>query len=280
MMPDHTIIRTYHDQSNPFAQISRRALQNKDLSWEARGVLSYLLSKPGDWETRFTDLVRQGPGQATRMRRILKELQTAGYVVRKRYHDKAGHWQWETLVYENPEDAASASADAPYAGLPHMVNPHVGEPHTVNLNIYKQENRTNKDLTNKEGTDHPSGTDAPDGVGSAFEIIWNKYPRRNGKRLDKVKALAAYGRMSASDRAALPAAIEHYAASGQIPRDMCRFLRNDYWREWLTPATTGDIGHGYTYEDPAAITAEINRIIAQKHVPGDGAQSIADRRRA
>jgi hypothetical protein len=137
--------------------------------------------------------------------------------------------------------------------------------------------------TNTETThDHPSGTTAPDGASednATFNAIWETYPRRNGKRLDKQRAITAYNRMSKSDRAALPLAIANYAASGQIPRDMCRFLARDYWREWLTPAI-GDPDHGqYTYEDPSALTAEINRIIAAEHVPGDGAQSTTNRRR-
>jgi hypothetical protein len=90
--------------------------------------------------------------------------------------------------------------------------------------------------TQLEEYDHPSGTNAPDGA-SEFETVWTSYPKRNGKRLEKQRAIAAYNRMSKSDRAALPAAIANYAASDQIPRDMFRFLARDYWREWLTPAS-------------------------------------------
>ena len=87
---------------------------------------------------------------------------------------------------------------------------------------------------------HPSSVSTLDGASAdnaGFDQCWHAYPKRNGKRLEKQRALSAYNRLSQADRAALPAAIANYSASDQIPRDMFRFLARDYWREWLTPAS-------------------------------------------
>jgi hypothetical protein len=251
MAKDNTIIRTYHDTNNPFAQISRAALQNRDLSWEARGVLGYLLSKPVDWEIHFWDLVNQGPGARDRMRRILNELQTAGHVARQHYNDPVtGKWVWITHVYENPADVDRLQqASSPSTPFPATVKPATVKPSTVNTSIYIEESNTNKEYTNKEQTHHPSRVSTRDGASADnadFDQCWHAYPKRNGKRLEKQRALTAYNRMSQADRAALPAAITNYSASDQIPRDMFRFLARDYWREWLTPATPGTNGRGNT----------------------------------
>ena len=130
MARDNTIIRTYHDTNNPFAQISRAVLQNRDLSWEARGVLAYLLSKPADWEIHFWDLVNQGPGARDRMRRILTELQTAGHVTRQHYNDPVtGKWVWITHIYENPADVERLQqASSPSTPFPATVKPATVKP--------------------------------------------------------------------------------------------------------------------------------------------------------
>lgn len=246
MPKDPNIIRTYHDQRNPFAQIDRRILQNKDLSWEARGVLGYLLSKPGDWEIRFWDLVNQGPGKRDRMRRILTELQTAGHVTRQHYNDPVtGQWIWVTHIYENPADAERdplQQASSPSPAFPSTAKPSTAKPSTANPSIYIQESHTNKENTNKENTPIPSRASARDGArtDSEFNAVWQTYPPRNGKRLEKQRAYAAWSRMSKDDRELLPAAIANYTASEQIPRDMFRFLARNYWREWLTPASNAN----------------------------------------
>lgn len=96
------IIRVSKGKDNPFVMINKLTLTDSELTWEARGVLAYLLSKPDDWQVRVWDLVKQGPGGRQRMQRILKELETAGYMERRRLRNGNGTFYWETLVYERP----------------------------------------------------------------------------------------------------------------------------------------------------------------------------------
>lgn len=35
-------------------------------------------------------------------------------------------------------------------------------------------------------------------------------------------------------------AVKNYAASDTLPKDPVRFIRKDYWREWLEPETKSD----------------------------------------
>jgi DnaD/phage-associated family protein len=73
------------------------------LSWEARGVMGYLLSKPDDWQTRMADLINKGPAKMKAIRRILAELRAAGYMSRERVTISHGHFAWITTIYESPE---------------------------------------------------------------------------------------------------------------------------------------------------------------------------------
>jgi hypothetical protein len=86
-----------------YAVISNEPLNNKDLTWEARGIMAYLLSKPDGWECRNYDLVNQGPASEHVIRRVIKELQEAGYIHRYRKSYGRGKIEWVTEIYETPE---------------------------------------------------------------------------------------------------------------------------------------------------------------------------------
>lgn len=154
-----SIIRV-HKTRGEFSVIPRAAVNDKELSWEARGLLVYLLDKPDDWQIRFNDLVRQSPAQGDKTRRILRELEGAGYVRRSRFNRADGTFGWESEVYESPQPAPETTAVQPYAGLPYMVEPHMAEPSMVNRHIYQEELRTNTDSNNNEESDDDDGKPA------------------------------------------------------------------------------------------------------------------------
>lgn len=72
------------------------------LSWEARGLMGYLLSKPDDWQVRLFDLVRRGPAGEHKIRRMLRELEAAGYMRRKRIRRVDGTFGWAVHIFEDP----------------------------------------------------------------------------------------------------------------------------------------------------------------------------------
>jgi len=94
------IIRVAKD--GDYAVINNTPLNDDRLSWEARGVLAYLLTKPNDWVIRNHDLEKKGKIGGCKLSRILSELKTAGYLTRTRYKKSDGTFQWETIIYEKP----------------------------------------------------------------------------------------------------------------------------------------------------------------------------------
>lgn len=96
------IIRVAHNRANPYTMVNRAGAEDPALSWEARGVLFYLLCKPDGWQVRFGDLLRKGNARRFMLRRILKELETAGYLVREQTRAADGRWEWLSTVYEAP----------------------------------------------------------------------------------------------------------------------------------------------------------------------------------
>jgi hypothetical protein len=120
-----SIIRVKKERE--YVSIANAILQNKDLSWEARGVMGYLLSKPDGWECRNYDLVKQGPAGKHVIQRVMKELRAAGYI--HRYQKSDGHKiEWITEIYETPElNTTSRNTDIPPAEEPTDGSSEVGE---------------------------------------------------------------------------------------------------------------------------------------------------------
>lgn len=103
-----SIRRGPHKDRN-FTVLDNAVLNDRRLSYRARGLLTYLLSKPVDWQTNAQDLSRQSPGEGRdAVRTALAELETVGYLVRRKYRDeKTQQWRSEWTVYEEPQRDSS-----------------------------------------------------------------------------------------------------------------------------------------------------------------------------
>lgn len=128
---------------NPFVQVDKGAVNDERLSWKARGMLVYLLSKPDDWTVRVTDLVRRAPDGEAAVRSGLQELQDAGYITVRQDRKPDGTWApTEYTVYEHPQAAQDPQPEnhQPLCGFPLAVEP-VAENRPI----------TNNDSTNTKG---------------------------------------------------------------------------------------------------------------------------------
>lgn len=102
---DTGIIRRVRKE-RAFAQISNELINNEQLSYKALGILTYILSKPDDWEVYNSDLIREGIDGKESIRTGLLELKEKKYIQRYRvFNKKTGSvHHWETLVSETPFD--------------------------------------------------------------------------------------------------------------------------------------------------------------------------------
>ena len=102
-----------------FAQISNELINNRELSYKALGILTYILSKPDDWQVYMSDLVREGVEGEKSVRNGLNELIEKNYVQRYRVYNKdtGKVHHWETLVSEVPfpEEELISSVKETYA---------------------------------------------------------------------------------------------------------------------------------------------------------------------
>lgn len=96
-----TIFRT-NKPSNPYAQIDKAMLEAPGLSFKAKGILAYLLSRPDGWETNLTDLKNHSTDKETALRTGIKELLQAKYLKRIQIRENGKIVKWLYEVYESP----------------------------------------------------------------------------------------------------------------------------------------------------------------------------------
>ena len=104
-----------------FVVLYRDAAQDTRLSLESRGLFALMLSLPEDWEYTVSGLaVKAGCGRE-KVRRLLKELQTVGYLIREQSHGEHGKFGGNVYVLqdeapplpENPSNGDSQKEPLP-----------------------------------------------------------------------------------------------------------------------------------------------------------------------
>src|SRR5688500_16675563 len=97
-----TIFRVEKNADNPFVMIDRRPIENPKLSWKAKGILAYLLSRPDNWIVRLGDLVKRSPDGAFAVRGAIKELRDVGHISYQIEREGGHIKQWLLVVHEIP----------------------------------------------------------------------------------------------------------------------------------------------------------------------------------
>lgn len=109
-----------------FTIVSNVALEDPRLSFQAKGLLVYLLSKPDGWSVSREHLATVGPNGISSVRAILTELEQCGYLTRTRKAGEHGHFAWESIIHEHC---------VPSAEKPPMVKPPMEKPPVVNRRL-------------------------------------------------------------------------------------------------------------------------------------------------
>jgi len=86
-----------------FTILSNAVINDERLSFRARGVLIWLLSKPDDWRTRSDAIAGQSPKEGRdAIRSALRELAEFGYLIREKIQNERGQWITIQTIYEEP----------------------------------------------------------------------------------------------------------------------------------------------------------------------------------
>ncbi len=167
----------------PFFQMEKQSINDSQLSYKARGILAYLISKPDDWEINVTELERSSEKDGRdSVRSGLKELEQARYLMKERVQDKeTGHFKgWEYVLYETPQP----KTDFPNSGKPTSGYPNSENPTQLIMSL------TNNDLTNIDYYDkgQPANKSADNFSEEIKPKIYSMYRKVFSKDMNQINA--------------------------------------------------------------------------------------------
>ena len=91
------------EKSRNYTVMSNYHLRDKNLSYKAKGLLSFMLSLPEDWDYSINGLVSISKEGVKAIRNILQELQRYRYLVIEKKQNEVGQFEYEYLIYEQPD---------------------------------------------------------------------------------------------------------------------------------------------------------------------------------
>ena len=139
-----SIIRAKRTQN--FTIINNKVYERHVLSWQAMGMLGYLLSKPDDWRVVVPELVNVTKDTKKQTGRegvynILKELEEKGYLTRKKNKDGTV----DSFIFDEPKTVGLESAQ-PNEARPNEARPNEAQPDVL-ISTERQQELNNKNNT-------------------------------------------------------------------------------------------------------------------------------------
>lgn len=191
-MNEKSIIRVEKNKDNPYVMIDNRIFTDERISWEAKGLLGYLISRPDDWTVMVGDLVNRSTNGRDAVYNMIRELRIYGYVTREDERNEKGKIErvnyrvhetscgMDMELYQEEQErkqkarekrAAKKRVHGPLpenqetdknASYPLPEKPYTVKPDTENTYITNTDS-TNTDLTNnlKHDHDHDMGGNVP-----------------------------------------------------------------------------------------------------------------------
>ena len=171
------------ERTRDYTVMSNHHLRNEKLSLKAKGLLSMMLSLPENWNYTTRGLAAICKEGVDAIGGALRELETAGYIVRHQLRDRQGRISdTEYVIYEQPQpkkpDTPSPDTDAPDTENPYMEKPDTEKPAELNI----EKSNTQKSIT------HGSSTDSI----PFREKTADKPPERKGRDAMSVTEIESY----------------------------------------------------------------------------------------
>ena len=138
---DYTVMSNYH-------------LKDKGLTLKSKGLLSMILSLPEEWNYTTRGLASICKEGVDAIGSALKELETAGYIVRRQLRGANGRiTDTEYIIYEQPQpkklDMLPSDVVSPDTENPDTVKPDTEKPAELNI----EKSNTEKTITYGSSTD-------------------------------------------------------------------------------------------------------------------------------
>jgi len=162
------------ERTRDYTVMCNHHLKDSGLSLKAKGLLSMMLSLPDEWNYSTRGLAAICKEGVDAIGKALKELEQAGYIVRRQLRGADGRiCDTEYTIYEQPRppDTALPDTENPYLDIPDMEKPDTDNPAQLNTkkSNTKQSN-TNLSSTHSFFPSAPEPDGLTDGLDKKAEI--------------------------------------------------------------------------------------------------------------
>jgi len=97
-------------RTNPYVMIDKTSLEDARLSFRAKGILAYLLSRPDNWSPNRDQLAAISKEGRDAVAAALRELTKFGYFERRRERCEDGTFAYIGVIYEVPRSTADGES--------------------------------------------------------------------------------------------------------------------------------------------------------------------------
>ena len=233
-----TIFRVEKDANNPFVMIDKNVFEDTSLSFKAKGILGYLLSRPNDWTLIIADIQKRSTDGKDSVKNGIDELIERGYIVKTEQPRQAGKFATcDYVVYEKPMNTGVNRCGKTVAAKPSRLNRN-GKTATTNTNNTKKENTNTLSVP--------------------FDDFWNLYDKKRG---DKDKIEKKWQSLKDSEREAIMNHLPLYKKSQpnkKYRKDPSTYLNNKSWNdEIIFDDGQQPVSHDYTEQVAAPVFDEV-----------------------
>lgn len=164
------------EKTDNYTAMSNYHLRDKNLSLKAKGLLSFMLSLPDDWDYSIRGLSAVCKEEKSTIERILKELKDNDYLKIKKLlpnETKTGRFEYEYIIYETPQKTRPQKQGIEKQDLENGTQ--------INTNIQNTKKINNSTTTNNSNFE------------DVFDIIQNNFGRTlNDLEYETIKSWKNY----------------------------------------------------------------------------------------
>lgn len=160
------------EKHEKYVVLDKGFLNDPKISFKAKGVLAYMLSKPDGWNFVETDIARHGKDQSLSVKTAIKELTAAGYITRgsRKRNAKGQLGAYEYIVRENPTTCENQTQDNPTLGNPTLLSNDLSNVMTV----VKNKGTTHRSDKNRSDAPSSFSKDVQDFVMKTYPEAYEK----------------------------------------------------------------------------------------------------------
>lgn len=131
------------EKNQNYTVMSNHHLRDRNLSYKAKGLLSFMLSLPDDQDYSLAGFSKESRDG---IRSILKELQEHHYIEIEKARGDKGYFEYNYLIYEVPHFIGLENEQSnPDMENPHLDTPNVETTTQINTNIINTKKQIDKD---------------------------------------------------------------------------------------------------------------------------------------